>query len=60
MPLKEGGIIGLQNNLLNKEWKEMCGAAYKPSAVTDEPKYMGPRQQGKCLLLEGGLDRNGA
>ena len=34
----------------------MCGAAYTPAEVTEKPKYMGSRQQGKRLTLEGGAD----
>ena len=36
-----GGLVGIQNNLLNKEWVEMCGEAYTSSAVTDKPKIHG-------------------
>ena len=29
-----GGLVGFYNNLLNKEWAEMCGAAYTLATVT--------------------------
>ena len=35
---KGGSIIGLRHNLIKKDWDEMCGVAFTPDAVTDEPK----------------------
>ena len=28
-----GGAVGLLNNILNKEWEEMCGAEYTPVGI---------------------------
>ena len=33
-----GGGVGLRNNLLDREWEEMCRAAYNLDAVTKETK----------------------
>ena len=30
-----GGILGLRDNIMNKEWEEMCGATYTPASVVD-------------------------
>ena len=38
---KRKGIVGLRNNLLKKEWADMCGAAYNPDAVNNKPKIHG-------------------
>ena len=51
--VKRGGIIGIRNNLLNKEWVEMCGVAYNPSAVTNEPKIHGVTAAGEAPQIGG-------
>ena len=39
MQLQEGGgVVGIWNNLLNKEWEDICGAYYTPAGVTNKPK----------------------
>ena len=32
-----GGGVGIFNNIFNKEWVDMCGAAYTLAAVTNRP-----------------------
>ena len=38
---KRGGLVVLQNNLLNKEEADMYGVEYTPDTVTNEPKIHG-------------------
>ena len=39
--MRGGWVIGPRQTLMNQEWDEMCGAAYTPSAVTDDTKIHG-------------------
>ena len=48
-----GGLVGLRHNLLNKEWAEMCRAAYTPAAVTKEPKIHGDAEAGEAPRTGG-------
>ena len=52
-----GGLVFLWNNILNKDWAEMCGVAYTPSAVTDEPKIHGIAEAGKAPPTGGRVGR---
>ena len=36
-----GGVVGIRNDLLSKEWEDMCGVAYTPAAMTNKPKIHG-------------------
>ena len=36
-----GGLVGIHNNLLYKEWVDMSRAAHTPSAVTNNLKING-------------------
>ena len=49
-----GGLVGLQNDLLNKEWADMCGAVYNPATVTYEPKIYGVMSVGEAPPTGGG------
>ena len=49
VPSQEGGIVGIWNNLLNKDWVEMCRTAYSQAAVTDEHKTHGVKTSGEDL-----------
>ena len=55
MPLKEGGrgLVGLHNNLLNREWAEMCWETYTPYAVINKPKIHGVTAAGEAPLTGG-------
>ena len=55
-----GGLVGVRNNLLNKEWVEMCEAAYTPAAVTNEPKIHGVAAVGEAPPTGGRGGRDGA
>ena len=55
-----GGLVGIRKNLLNKEWEEMCGAAYKPDVVTYETKIHGVTAAGEAPPTGGrGARRRG-
>ena len=55
-----GGIIGLQNNVLNKELVEIFGAAYTPAAVTDKTKIHGVTEAWELPTTVGrGVQRHG-
>ena len=43
MTLEEGGggVVGIQNIILNKERSETCGVVSTPAAVTNESKFHG-------------------
>ena len=39
--VRGGGVIGLIQNLMKKEWADMCVAAYTPAALADKTKIRG-------------------
>ena len=43
-----GGVVGPRDDILNKEWVEMCRVAYNPDEVTDEPKFHGFAASGEA------------
>ena len=55
--LKEGEVVGLRNNIMNKEWAEMCRAEYNPYEVTNEPKKHGVTTTEEELTTGGRGDR---
>ena len=48
-----GGIIGIQNNLLNKEWEDICQEKYTPYALTKETKIHGDMSAGEAPSTGG-------
>ena len=48
-----GGIIGIQNNLLNKEWEDICQEKYTPYALTKETKIHGDMSAGEATSTGG-------
>ena len=54
---KRWKIVGLKNNLLNKEWGEIRGTVYIPSAVTGEPKVHGITPAREATTTGGRGDR---
>ena len=52
---KCGVTVGIWHNPLGKEREEICEVTYTPAAVPNETKYMGSRNKGKHLTLEGGV-----
>ena len=47
MPFQEGGIVDIQNNILNKERADICGFVNTPAAVNNEPKIHGIKASGE-------------
>ena len=42
-----GGVISIRHTITKQEWADICGLAYTPPVVTDEPIIHGVATDGK-------------